>query len=66
MDSSTALTTSNTTIYSDSGGDLAGVVDSDNVRVCPLTINFGHEGFKDGVDCVKREPYACMQGLSLA
>ncbi len=65
MDSTTALTTANTTIYSDSGGDLAGTVEAPNIKVCPLSINFGQESFKDGVEITPEEFYTRLSTASV-
>lgn len=65
IDPTTSLNTSNTTIYSDSGGDLAGAVEAPNIKVCPLTINFGQESFKDGVEITPEEFYTRLSTTSV-
>jgi DegV family protein with EDD domain len=57
MDPSTELNTRNTMIYTDSGSDFPAEQMTDNVRICPLTINFGPESFKDRVDITPADFY---------
>jgi DegV family protein with EDD domain len=57
MDRTVTLTTANTTIYTDSGADLPDALRADNVAVCPLTISFGQESFKDGIDITPEQFY---------
>ncbi|MDH3227348.1 MAG: DegV family protein [Thermoleophilia bacterium] len=65
IDRTAALSVANTAIYTDSGADLPASLRADNVRVCPLTINFGQESFKDGVDITPEEFYARLSTTSV-
>jgi DegV family protein with EDD domain len=65
IDHTAALSTANTTIYTDSGADLPAPLRAANVRVCPLTINFGSESFKDGVDITPEEFYGRLSTASV-
>ena len=57
IDPTVPLTTANTTLFTDSGSDFQERFLDDNIEVCPLSINFGQESFKDGVELSSEEFY---------
>ena len=64
MDPATRLDTSNTTIFSDTGGDYGALAGLEHVRVCSLSVNFGQESFKDGVEISPSDFYARLATAS--